>query len=998
MLAARRRTVGSRWALAPLAVLALLSLGSVALGAAPASAASSGTSWSAPTTIDTTISPSNSLNSVSCPSATFCVAVDGNGNALTYNGTSWSSPTNIDGTNQLHSVSCVSASFCMAVGGGNVLTYNGTSWSAPTNIDGTNWLYSVSCVSTSFCMAVDSNGNALTYNGTSWTSSQIGTNSIGSVSCVSTSFCAAVGGVNALTYNGTSWSTPNYIDVPGFSSVSCVSTSFCVAVDGRGNALTYNGTSWSAPASIDGTNSLSSVSCVSASFCAAVDWGGNALTYGSGSFVPAITSITPPTGPIVGGTLVTINGLAFTGVTSVNFGGKPAKSFTVNSSTMITAITPATSSVGPVAVSLGSNSTTAVSTTPDTIFTYIPNLNYNWYTNQACQSTGWSYGILYCGGGSVIHSPRTVLILWGTQWCGTNPIGIDASGQLTTCTPDTTPDTSLVPQTVIQVQHMLSLLPRSPWANILADYYDAGGFVSNNIEFFGTVVYANDTYPGPQGTATLAAVAAAANKDLGDNNIGGTVDIVLYSPNVSNTNTSLQNSCGDHITQISGEPVIAPIPTSMCSAAFVESGKPDPFAKIGLPNFATLAVSHEVAEVITDPGLGGNGWIINYPGESGGGEIADYCETNMTTYDTYLDGVDVAQLYDPVTKRCSASNFFSTPPAPGVSVTTHNGSEVLLVTLASSANTFPPVLGSLVKEYERNPQGNWVPILTAVASGTQGYLPLPASGETICVKYADLVGGGSTPMSPCSAGSVVPNVQLLSYPQWKAAIGLGGSGSSVPKPRTTGATSSTSSQADGSAMVNDGSNISVSAEGIGTITEQDASSDPVSAVPSLGPASYFSVSTSPGSVFSLAYVEVCGLSPSAGSIEYYSNGIWQFASNFDLSSGDGCGVLQVDTSSSPSLAQLEGGGVEFASGNAQTPPVGGVFEPHIGPGVRGINSNYHWDRLYGCLRGRLWDFTCDKCCGGVGLGDHGRLTGRTHGWRPCACDCDDSGRYDNRRC
>ena len=35
-------------------------------------------------------------DSVSCPTASFCAAVDGSGNALTYNGSSWSSPDSID--------------------------------------------------------------------------------------------------------------------------------------------------------------------------------------------------------------------------------------------------------------------------------------------------------------------------------------------------------------------------------------------------------------------------------------------------------------------------------------------------------------------------------------------------------------------------------------------------------------------------------------------------------------------------------------------------------------------------------------------------------------------------------------------------------------------------------------------------------------------------------------------------------------------------------------
>jgi hypothetical protein len=70
--------------------------------------------------------------SVSCPSSSFCMVVDGNGNAVSYDGTSWSSPVRIDGTTALSSISCPSSSVCMAVDwSGNVLRYNGTSWSSP---------------------------------------------------------------------------------------------------------------------------------------------------------------------------------------------------------------------------------------------------------------------------------------------------------------------------------------------------------------------------------------------------------------------------------------------------------------------------------------------------------------------------------------------------------------------------------------------------------------------------------------------------------------------------------------------------------------------------------------------------------------------------------------------------------------------------------------------------------------------------------------------------
>jgi len=70
----------------------------------------------------------------------------------------------------------------------------------------------------------------------------------------------------------------------------------------------------------------------------------------SSTSLPTITSVTPPTGVIAGGTTVVIGGTNFTGIsgaTGVKFGSTAATSYIVNSSTQITAIAPA-HLVGPV--------------------------------------------------------------------------------------------------------------------------------------------------------------------------------------------------------------------------------------------------------------------------------------------------------------------------------------------------------------------------------------------------------------------------------------------------------------------------------------------------------------------------------------------------------------------------------------------------------------------------------------------------------------------------
>ncbi|KUM23972.1 hypothetical protein AU467_32090 [Mesorhizobium loti] len=66
---------------------------------------------------------------------------------------------------------------------------------------------------------------------------------------------------------------------------------------------------------------------------------------------PAIASVAPGTGSTVGGTSVTVTGSGFTGATAVSFGGVAATSFTVDSDTSITAVTPA-HAAGAVAVAV----------------------------------------------------------------------------------------------------------------------------------------------------------------------------------------------------------------------------------------------------------------------------------------------------------------------------------------------------------------------------------------------------------------------------------------------------------------------------------------------------------------------------------------------------------------------------------------------------------------------------------------------------------------------
>ena len=89
-----------------------------------------------------------------------------------------------------------------------------------------------------------------------------------------------------------------------------------------------------------------------------------------GEPIPAVTGVSPNEGALSGGTSVSVSGIHLSEASVVTFGGVAAKSFTVNSSTSITAIAPA-HAAGTVAVSVTTPAGASPST-PGDEFTYEP--------------------------------------------------------------------------------------------------------------------------------------------------------------------------------------------------------------------------------------------------------------------------------------------------------------------------------------------------------------------------------------------------------------------------------------------------------------------------------------------------------------------------------------------------------------------------------------------------------------------------------------------------
>ena len=285
-------------------VVSFLVTFALVLGAnVPASLAnSSAPHWSVPVRVVATTPSVQVSYTVSCPTSTWCVAVNGLGQAIYWKGARWSPPQNVGSHGSLTSVSCATTVYCVAMGQGRSFLYNGHGWSRSITLRSAATFH-VSCPATTFCAAAGANAvpgkrsTLATFNGRSWTIHLVSTTAALtdrylSVSCASAHFCEAVNlnGATA-TFDGIHWVTNTRRELAGLTSVSCPANGACVALSDTGKSLVLRGTRWSSPVAMTGfKNSLGySISCASASRCVAIGLDGHATTWtSSGWSVPVV--------------------------------------------------------------------------------------------------------------------------------------------------------------------------------------------------------------------------------------------------------------------------------------------------------------------------------------------------------------------------------------------------------------------------------------------------------------------------------------------------------------------------------------------------------------------------------------------------------------------------------------------------------------------------------------------------------------------------------------
>jgi hypothetical protein len=311
-----RRTQKWRRVLASFSALVLVSMATtLAISVCGTAAASAdGFHWSGTTHLMDPLGDGG-LTGVSCPSSSFCAAVDTRGDIWISldpedgSMATWTSKQ-IDTEDQFHNslngIACTSRTFCLVTDAfGNVLDSTnpdagtGSTWESQS-VDQTGYvLFRVSCVSISLCVAADNGGNVASSTdpadgeGATWALQDItGPSSLyAGVSCPTLSLCvtasnsptSAFATVDPTTSPSATWQ-PQPIYDPGhhLSSVSCASEAFCVITDAEGSAAVSTDPGAGASATwtvheIDGTNFIRAASCPTTNLCVAVDNLGNAV-------------------------------------------------------------------------------------------------------------------------------------------------------------------------------------------------------------------------------------------------------------------------------------------------------------------------------------------------------------------------------------------------------------------------------------------------------------------------------------------------------------------------------------------------------------------------------------------------------------------------------------------------------------------------------------------------------------------------------------------------
>ncbi|WP_076263601.1 hypothetical protein [Intrasporangium flavum] len=261
---------------------------------------------------------------VSCPTSTWCMAVDLSGRVMTFNGTTWSAPKVVfprvaDRNPDVRAVSCPTTSFCLAVSAHGYGVYRSGTWTVVSSPYAP--FKAVDCYSATRCGIMRGepySGRSTTMWNGSTLSAPVTTPwaaRVDAIACPSATVCHAIGleskgGAIALRTSGSGW-VASYLGKAWWSTttdISCASASFCLITSGSAyRTWRWNGSAWAGSSETQDNLLLDveNVSCTSSTSCTAVGdersgrWDGRSWTtrdlypiYGASYSMDCATSTT----------------------------------------------------------------------------------------------------------------------------------------------------------------------------------------------------------------------------------------------------------------------------------------------------------------------------------------------------------------------------------------------------------------------------------------------------------------------------------------------------------------------------------------------------------------------------------------------------------------------------------------------------------------------------------------------------------------------------------
>ena len=260
-------------------------------------------------------------------------------------------------------------------------------------------------------------------------------------------YTAAGPTVTAVAPPGGPLAGGNTVTVTGTGLTGATQVTFG-GVPGTGISGSDTSLTVTAPAHVAGTVDVLVTTPVGTSSNTAAD----DYVYGS---APTITLLTPATGPVAGGMLVTITGTNLTGASAVSFGGTPGTSVTVVNATTVTVISPA-HAAGTVDVTVTTASGTSTNTAADD-FTF--------------SAAPFITGVAPASGGTV---GGTSVVITGSGFTGVTAVTFGGTAATTFTVNSNTQITATSPAHTAGTVDIVATSPAGTSANTTADNFVYG--------------------------------------------------------------------------------------------------------------------------------------------------------------------------------------------------------------------------------------------------------------------------------------------------------------------------------------------------------------------------------------------------------------------------------------------------------------------------------------------------------------------------------------------